>query len=79
MLHKIDLGNPHAVGFSWEGAFNQKAFKQSLVQFLPELQARSKMNIYLEILEITDVAARAVWDDLKFGVNNFNGAYGKNR
>lgn len=71
MLHKLDLGNEHAVGFSWDGKFDQKAFKQSLVQFLPELQSRSKMNIYLEIYEISDVEARAVWDDLKFSINNF--------
>lgn len=70
MLHKIDIGDEHVVGFRWEGEFDEKAFKQSLVQFLPELQSRSKMNIYFELVDIGNFEAKAVWEDIKFGFNN---------
>ena len=65
MLHKIDLGNEHVVGFRWEGDFDEKAVKQSLVQFLPELKSRSKMNIYLEIAGLGQVEAKSVWEGAK--------------
>jgi len=71
MLHKIDLGSEKAMGFRWEGKYDEKGVKQSILQFLPELQSRAKMNVYLEIQEISDVEARALWDELKFEVKNF--------
>ena len=71
MLHKIDLGSDRAVGFSWEGEFDVKGFKQSVVQFLPELQSRAHMDVYIEVYEITDVQARALWDELKFDLQNY--------
>ena len=71
MLHKIDLGKDKAVGFSWEGKYDEKAFKQSVLQFLPELQSKSEMNVYLEVHDITDVQAKALWDEIKFDVKNF--------
>lgn len=71
MLHKIDLGSDKAMGFRWEGKYDEKGVKQSILQFLPELQSRAMMNVYLEIQEITDVEARALWDELKFDLKNF--------
>lgn len=71
MLQKIDLGSESAMGFRWEGKFNEKGVKQSILQFLPELQSRAKMNVYLEIQEISDLEARALWDELKFDLKNF--------
>lgn len=70
MLQKLGIGDDHVVGFRWEGEFDEKAFKQSLLQFLPELQSRSKMNIYFELIDIGDFEATAVWEDIKFGFNN---------
>ena len=77
MLHKIDLGSEKAVGFSWEGKFDGKGFKQSVAQFLPELESRSHMNLYLEIFELTDIQAKALWEELKFEVKNFRELTGK--
>ena len=71
MLHKIDLGDGKAVGFSWEGKYDEKAFKQSVLQFLPELQSKPEMNVYLEVYDISDVEARALWDEIKFDVKNY--------
>lgn len=70
MLHKIAMEDEHVVGFRWEGKFDEKAFKQSMVQFLPELQSRSRMNIYFEVVDIEDFEAKAIWEDIKFGVDN---------
>lgn len=71
MLHKIDLNSVNAVGFRWEGKYDEKAFKQSVLQFLPELQSRAKMNVYLEVLELSDVEAKALWEEIKFDVKNY--------
>lgn len=71
MLQKIDLGSEKAMGFRWEGKFDEKGVKQSILQFLPELQSRAKMNVYVEIQEISDVEAKALWDELKFDLKNF--------
>lgn len=59
------------MGFRWEGKFDEKGVKQSILQFLPELQSRAKMNVYVEIQEISDVEAKALWDELKFDLKNF--------
>lgn len=72
MLQKLDLGNENVVAFRWEGKFDEKAFKQSLVQFLPELQSRYKMNIYIEITDIDGVEAKALYEDIKFSFKNLN-------
>lgn len=71
MLHKLDLGSDQIVGFSWEGKYDEKAVKQSIGQFLPELRSRAHMNVYLELYEISQVEAKAVWEDLKFSVKNY--------
>ncbi|WP_029038693.1 SpoIIAA family protein [Salinimicrobium xinjiangense] len=71
MLQKIDFQEEHVAGFRWEGKFDEKAFKQSLVQFLPELQMRSRLNIYFEIVNLTEVEAKAIWEEIKFDVRNF--------
>ena len=71
MLQKIDLGSEKAMGFRWEGKFDEKGVKQSILQFLPELQSRAKMNVYVEIQEISEVEAKALWDELKFDLKNF--------
>ena len=42
-----------------------------MVQFLPELQSRAHMDVYMEVYEITDVQARALWDELKFDLQNY--------
>lgn len=70
MLHKLDLNDEKVVGFRWEGKFDEKGFKQSLVQFIPELQMHSKMNLYLEVLNLTEVEAKAVWEEIKYDVQN---------
>ncbi len=72
MLHKIDFEEEHVAGFRWEGKFDEKAFKQSLVQFLPELERRSKLNIYAEVVDLTEVEAKALWEGIKFDIKNFN-------
>ncbi|MDT0647622.1 STAS/SEC14 domain-containing protein [Zunongwangia sp. F260] len=66
----MDLGSEHAVGFRWEGDFDEKAFKESMVQFLPEFKSRNEMNIYMEISGIGEVEGSAVWEDAKFAINN---------
>ena len=71
MLHKIDFEEKHVAGFRWEGKFDEKAFKQSMVQFLPELEMRSKMNLYLEIINLSEVEAKAIYDQMKFEVQNY--------
>ena len=71
MLHKIDFEEEHVAGFRWEGKYDEKAFKQSLVQFLPELQMRSKLNIYMEIINLPEVEAKAIWEEVKFDIQNF--------
>lgn len=71
MLHKLNFQEEHVAGFRWEGKFDEKAFKQSLVQFLPELQMRSRLNIYAEIVSLTEVEAKAIWNEVKFDLQNF--------
>lgn len=66
MLHKVDLGLDHVVGFRWEGKFDKEAFRQAMQEFLPELRTRDEMNIYLEFAGIEGMEAKAVWEDLKF-------------
>lgn len=70
MLHKIDIGDENVVSFRWEGKYDEKGVKQSFVQFLPELQARSKMNLYLEVKDLPQVEAKAIWEEIKFDVKN---------
>lgn len=72
MLHKIDIGDEKVAAFRWEGAFDEKGFKQSLVQFIPELQMRSKMNLYIEVVNLTEVEAKALWEEIKYDVKNIN-------
>lgn len=71
MLHKIDFEEKHVAGFRWEGKFDEKGFKQSVVQFLPELQMRPKLNVYFEIVNLSEVEAKAIWDEMKFDIQNF--------
>ena len=71
MLHKIDFKEEHVAGFRWEGEFDEKGFKQSLVEFLPVLQTRSRLNVYFEIVSLTEVEAKAIWNEVKFDVQNF--------
>lgn len=70
MLHKIDIGDENIVGFRWEGKYDEKGVKQSFVQFLPELQAKSKMNLYLEVKDLPEVEAKAIWEEIKFDVQH---------
>ena len=70
MLQKLNLGDEKVVAFRWEGTFDEKGFKQSLVQFIPKLQMRSKINLYLEVVNLTEVEAKAVWEEVKFDVRN---------
>src|SRR5690606_8125447 len=71
MLHKLDFEEEHVAGFRWEGKFDDKGFKQSLVQFLPELKMRPRLNIYAEIVNLSEVEAKALWEEVKFDVQNF--------
>lgn len=77
MLHKLELGDEKVAAFRWEGAFDEKGFKQSMVQFIPELQMRSKMNLYLEVVNLTQVEAKALWEEIKYDVKNMNELTGK--
>ncbi|UJH91589.1 STAS/SEC14 domain-containing protein [Antarcticibacterium sp. 1MA-6-2] len=70
MLHKIDVGDNKVVGFRWEGKYDEKGVKQSFVQFLPELQARPEMNLYLEVGSLTEVEAKAIWEEVRFDIKN---------
>lgn len=70
MLHKIDVGDDNVVGFRWEGKYDEKGVKQSFVQFLPELQSRSEMNLYLEVGSLTEVEAKAIWEEIRFDIKN---------
>ncbi|HET8886209.1 MAG TPA: STAS/SEC14 domain-containing protein [Salinimicrobium sp.] len=70
MLHKIDLTADHVAGFRWEGKFDEKGVKQSLVQFLPELQMRSKLNLYLEVANLSEIEAKALYEAIKFDIMN---------
>ncbi|MCM4158912.1 STAS/SEC14 domain-containing protein [Antarcticibacterium flavum] len=70
MLQKLDLGNPKVVAFRWEGDFTVKSFEQAMTKFLPELKARERMNVYLEVAKIGEFEAAAVWEDIKFGFKN---------
>lgn len=72
MLSKLDIGDDQVVAFRWEGDFDEKAFNQAMVQFLQEFQSRYKMNVYLEIADLDDFDAQAVWKDLKFSMQNWN-------
>lgn len=72
MLSKLDIGDDKVVAFRWEGDFDEKAFNQAMVQFLQEFQSRYKMNVYLEIADLDDFDAQAVWKDLKFSMQNLN-------
>lgn len=73
MLQKLTSGgNDKVVAFRWEGKFDKKAFDQSMVQFLPELRSRDRMNLYLEVKGIEGVGAKAIWEDIKFSVMNMN-------
>lgn len=77
MLQKLTLGTKDVVAFRWEGNFDKKAFDQAMDQFLPELKARDKFNIYLEIVELGEVEANAVWQDIKFYSGNFSSLVSK--
>ena len=77
MLHKIDIGDERVAGFRWEGKYDEKGVKQSFVQFLPELQARDKMNVYLEVGSLTEVEAKAIWEEIRFDVSNMREIIGK--
>lgn len=66
MLHKIELNTPNVVGYRWEGKFDQMAFKEAVNKILPELTKHNRFNIYMEIVEIEGVEAKALWKDLKF-------------
>lgn len=72
MLHKLDIGDENVAAFRWEGKLDEKAVKQSMVQFLPELQSRHRFNIYLEITDIDGVEAKALWDDMKYSFNSLS-------
>lgn len=71
MLQKLTSGgDDKVVAFKWDGEFTEAAFKQCLVDFLDELRARSRMNLYLEIVNFGKVEPKAVWEDIKFSVKN---------
>lgn len=70
MLSKLDLGNPKVVAFRWEGDFTVGAFEKAMAKFLPELKARDRMNLYIEVSNIGKFEAAAVWEDIKFGFKN---------
>lgn len=72
MLHRLDKTNEKIVAYRWEGEFNQEAWKRTLIDFLPELKTRSHLNIYLEVVDISGVEAKAIWEDIKFTVKNWN-------
>jgi len=77
MLQKLELGDEKVAAFRLEGAFDEKGFKQSMIQFLPELQMRSKMNLYLEVVNLTQVEAKAFWEEIKYDVKNIGQLIGK--
>ncbi len=70
MLHKLELGGEKMVAFGWEGVFDEKGFKQSLLQFILELKMRSKMNLFLEVANLTQVEAKGLWEEIKYDVKN---------
>lgn len=77
MLHKINVGDEQVAAFRWEGKYDEKGVKQSFVQFLPELQARSRMNLYLEVVDLKEVEAKALWEEIKFDLRNYREITGK--
>ncbi len=70
MLQRIHIGNEKVLAFSWEGKFDKKAFEKDMTRFTSELKTRDKFNVYIEMHGIEGVEAKAVWEDLKFGVKN---------
>lgn len=77
MLHKLDIGDEKVVAYRWEGAFDEKGAKQSLVQFIPELNMHSKLNLYIEVVNLTEVEAKALWEGIKYDMMNINELTGK--
>lgn len=71
MLHKVDLEDNQVVGFRWEGKFDEKGAKQSILQFMQELQMRPKFSVYMEIGSLTEVEAKGIWEELKFEAKNY--------
>lgn len=70
MLQRIHIGNEKVLAFNWEGKFDKKAFEKDMTRFTSELKTRDKFNVYIEMHGIEGVEAKAVWEDLKFGVKN---------
>lgn len=70
MLTTLESSDDGALFIRWEGAFGEKAFKKALKEFVPELKTRDKMNIYLEVVHLEGVEAKAIWEDLKFYFRN---------
>lgn len=70
MLRKLTFSDDKVLAFRWEGEFNKEAFDQAMNEFLPEFKTRDRFDIYLELLDISGVESKAVWDDLKFYSGN---------
>lgn len=64
---------PNVVGFRWKGFFDQKAFQESVEAFLPELNKRDSFNMYFEIVDIEGVEGKALWQDVKFSLQQMSG------
>lgn len=71
MLQKLTSGgDDRVVAFKWDGEFTEAALKQCLVDFMDELRARSRMNLYLEVANLGKVEPKALWEDIKFSIKN---------
>ena len=70
MLQKLSFTNEKVLAYRWDGKFDKAAFEEAMKNFVPEIESRKKVNIYIEFMGLEGMEAAAVWEDVKFYMKN---------
>lgn len=71
MIEKIDLKDPHVIGFRIKGKIDDVSFKRSTYKVLKAFERDSHFNIYMEVESFEGVTFETIWDSIKLGLNHF--------
>lgn len=72
MISLIPFEESHVVGLRIDGKIERDDFLAAIAPIKQKLEAIPKINLYVEMISFEGISLPALWEDIKFGIPNFN-------
>ena len=71
MLELMDISSENVVALYMEGKLERDDIRRITEELDAKLDAHDRIRVYFEAGEFKGISARALWDDIRYGVRRF--------